>query len=139
MGVRQIEFGTEAGERACERITAEELCEIKALHHAMVVSKSQNDLVGYYQRNRAIHDLINLAARNLALRQTYLSLNRRLHALRLRSNQQLPKWERAVHDHEEMIEALEARDGKRLSAILRHHLLDKRDAILQLMGQAGEV
>jgi DNA-binding GntR family transcriptional regulator len=128
-----------AGELACERITAEELREIKALHHAMVVSKSQNDLVGYYQRNRAIHDLINLAARNSALRQTYLSLNRRLHALRFRSNQQVPKWERAVHDHEEMIEALEARDGKRLSAILRHHLLDKRDAILQLMGQAGEV
>jgi DNA-binding GntR family transcriptional regulator len=128
-----------AGELACERITAEELREIKALHHAMVVSKSQNDLVGYYQRNRAIHDLINLAARNSALRQSYLALNRRLHALRFRSNQQLPKWDRAVHDHEDMIEALEARDGKRLSAILRHHLLDKRDAVLQLMGQAGEV
>ncbi|HEY0290561.1 MAG TPA: GntR family transcriptional regulator [Pseudomonas sp.] len=127
-----------AGELACERITAEELDEIKALHYAMVVCKNQNDLPGYYQRNRAIHDMINLAARNSALRQTYLALNWRLQALRFRSNYQLPKWERAVHDHEQMIQALEARDGKRLSAILRHHLLEKRDALMLMVGQDDE-
>lgn len=126
-----------AGELACERITEQELDEIKALHYAMVLCKRQNDLPGYYQRNRAIHDLINQAARNSALRQTYLGLNRRLHALRFLSNQQAPKWERALHDHEQMIEALAARDGKRLSAILRQHLLDKRDAVLLMVGNAG--
>lgn len=127
-----------AGELACDRITAEELDEIKALHYAMVVSKNQNDLPGYYQRNRAIHDLINQAARNSALRQVYLSLNRRIHALRFLSNQQAPKWERALHDHEEMIEALETRDGKRLSSILRHHLLEKRDAIMLIVRDESE-
>jgi DNA-binding GntR family transcriptional regulator len=127
-----------AGELACERITDQELDEIKALHYAMVVSKNQNDLPGYYQRNRAIHDLINLAARNSALRQVYLSLNRRIHALRFLSNQQAPKWERALHDHEEMIEALQARDGKRLSQILRHHLLEKRDAIMLMVRDDAE-
>ncbi|MFJ3483147.1 GntR family transcriptional regulator [Pseudomonas sp. NPDC090202] len=127
-----------AGELACERITAEELDEIKALHYAMVVSKNQNDLPGYYQRNRAIHDLINQAARNDALRQVYLSLNRRIQALRFLSNQQAPKWERALHDHEEMIEALETRDGRRLSGILRHHLLEKRDAIMLMVRDEAE-
>lgn len=122
-----------AGELACERITDAELDEIKALHNAMVVSKRQNDLPGYYQRNRAIHDLISLAARNSALRQSYLSLNRRLQALRFLSNQQAPKWDKALHDHEQMIEALQTRDGKRLNAILRQHLLDKRDAVLQVV------
>jgi DNA-binding GntR family transcriptional regulator len=127
-----------AGELACERITVDELDEIKALHYAMIVCKNQNDLPGYYQRNRAIHDLINLAARNSALRQTYMALNWRIQALRFRSNLQTPKWDRAVHDHEEMIQALEARDGKRLSAILRQHLLDKRDALMLMVGQADE-
>ena len=37
------------------------------------------------------------------LRQTYISVNRRLQALRFRSNFQVPKWDRAIHDHEEMI------------------------------------
>ncbi|MGI3747191.1 MAG: GntR family transcriptional regulator [Janthinobacterium lividum] len=127
-----------AGELACERITAQEIDDIKALHYAMVVSKNQNDLPGYYQRNRAIHDLINLAARNSALRQVYLSLNRRIHALRFLSNHQAPKWDRALHDHEEMIEALQARDGKRLSSILRQHLLEKRDALMLLVRDESE-
>lgn len=127
-----------AGELACERITVQEIEEIKALHYAMVVSKNQNDLPGYYQRNRAIHNLINLAARNSALRQVYLSLNRRIHALRFLSNHQAPKWERALHDHEQMIEALEARDGKRLSTIMRHHLLEKRDALMLMVRDESE-
>jgi DNA-binding GntR family transcriptional regulator len=136
----ELMSGLEAfsGELACERITAEELVEIKALHYAMVVCKNQNDLPGYYLRNRAIHDLINQASRNSALRQMYQSLNFRLQALRFRSNYQAPKWDHAVHDHEQMIEALEARDGKRLSSILRHHLLEKRDALMLMVRQDDE-
>jgi DNA-binding GntR family transcriptional regulator len=130
----ELMSGLEAfsGELACERITASEIAEIKALHYAMLACRAQNDLAGYYSRNQAIHDKINEAARNSALRQTYVSVNRRLQALRFRSNFQTPKWDRAIHDHEEMLEALDARDGKRLAAILRHHLLEKRDAVLAI-------
>jgi DNA-binding GntR family transcriptional regulator len=49
---------------------------------------------------------------------------------RFRSNFQTPKWDSAIRDHEAMIEALDARDGKRMAAILRAHLLAKRDAVL---------
>ena len=130
----ELMSGLEAfsGELACVRITAAEIAEIKALHYAMLACRAQNDLAGYYSRNQAIHDKINEAARNSALRQTYVSVNRRLQALRFRSNFQTPKWDRAIHDHEEMLEALDARDGKRLAAILRHHLLEKRDAVLAI-------
>jgi len=131
----ELMSGLEAfsGELACERITAVELAEIKALHYAMLACRAQDDLPGYYSLNRQIHDRINEAARNAALRQTYLAVNRRLQALRFRSNYQASKWDNAVHDHEDMLVALEARDGKRLAAILRKHLLDKRDAVLTMM------
>jgi DNA-binding GntR family transcriptional regulator len=121
-----------SGELACERITAAEIAEIKALHYAMLACRAQNDLAGYYSRNQAIHDKINEAARNSALRQTYVAMNRRLQALRFRSNFSVAKWDRAISEHEEMLEALDARDGKRLGAILRQHLLNKRDAVLQV-------
>ncbi len=128
-----------SGELACERITAVELAEIKALHYAMLACRAKDDLPGYYSFNHQIHDRINEAARNVALRQTYLSVNRRLQALRYRSNYQKPKWDSAIHDHEEMLTALEARDGKRLAAILRQHLLDKRDAVLLIQSsEAGD-
>ncbi|MFX1677087.1 GntR family transcriptional regulator [Paraburkholderia sp. A2WS-5] len=119
-----------AGELACERISDTELAQIKALHAAMLLSRAQNDLSGYYSRNHAIHDLINIAARNAALRQTYVTLNRRLQALRFRSNFQTSKWDGAIRDHEGMIAALEARNGPALAKILRGHLLAKRDAVL---------
>jgi len=133
----ELMSGLEAfsGELAAERMTAAELAEIKALHYAMLACRAQNDLAGYYSRNQAIHDKINEAARNSALRQTYVAVNRRLQALRFRSNFQIPKWDSAIHDHDEMLKALEARDGKKLSAILRQHLLDKRDAVLQVQSR----
>ncbi|PTB18088.1 GntR family transcriptional regulator [Trinickia symbiotica] len=134
----ELMSGLEAfsGELACERITAAELAAIKALHYEMLACREQNDLSGYYARNQAIHDRINEAARNTALRQVYVSMNRRLQALRFRSNFSTAKWDSAIHDHEEMIRALEARDGKRMGAILRAHLLAKRDAVLAQ--EAGE-
>lgn len=121
-----------AGELACERITPAELAEIKALHYAMLACRVQDDLPGYYARNQAIHNRIVGAARNAALSHAYLSMNPRLHALRFRSNYQSDKWDRAVDEHEGMIAALEARDGKALASILRHHLLEKRDTVLQI-------
>jgi len=135
----ELMSGLEAfgGELACERITAEQLADIKALHYAMLACRERRDLSGYYSRNYAIHDRISQAACNPALRQIYVSTNLRLQALRFRSNFHEAKWDKAVRDHKQMIEALEARDGKRLAAILRQHLLDKRDAVLGMMQADG--
>lgn len=120
-----------SGELAAERITLVEIAEIKALHYAMLACRVQNDLPGYYNRNQTIHNKINEAARNSVLRHMYLSVNRRLLALRFKSNFQLGKWDSAIQEHEEMIKALEARDGQRLASLLRRHLLEKRDAIMK--------
>lgn len=135
----ELMSGLEAlsGELAAERISPAEIAEIKALHYAMLACRAQNDLPGYYSRNQTIHNKINEAARNSVLRQIYLSINRRLLALRFKSNFQEAKWDRAIKEHEEMIEALEARDGKRLAAILRQHLLDKRDSVMADLREAS--
>src|ERR1700730_6856101 len=84
----ELMSGLEAfsGELACERITPAELAEIKALHYEMLACRAQEDLSGYYTRNRQIHDKISEAARNSCLRQTYIAVNRRLQAMRFKSN-----------------------------------------------------
>lgn len=127
-----------SGELAAERISPAEIAEIQTLHDAMIVCRAQNDLPGYYSRNQTIHNKINEAARNSVLRQIYLSINRRLLALRFKSNFKEAKWDRAIHEHDEMIQALEARDGKRLATILRQHLLDKRDSVMADLREAAE-
>jgi DNA-binding GntR family transcriptional regulator len=126
-----------SGELACSRITDEEVNEIRALHFEMLSCHALRDLPGYYRLNQKIHDAINNAARNDVLRQTYTTINSRLQALRFRSNFDRDKWDTAVREHSEMIEALDARDGRRLAAILKVHVLNKRDCVLAQMAVAA--
>lgn len=131
----EVMSGLEAfsGELACRHITAEEIAEIKALTFEMLACHARRDLPSYYRINRAIHDCINRAARNRLLSDVYRRLNLRLQSLRFRSNLDHDKWSRAARDHAEMVEALEARDGARLAAILRAHLTHKGEAVLDAM------
>lgn len=124
------------GELACARITAAELDEVRALHYEMLACYARRDLPGYYRRNHAIHALINLAARNPVLTQTYSTINARIQALRFRSNFNREKWEAAVEEHEAMLDALTKRDGARMRAILTQHLAHKCEAVLAELGAA---
>ena len=49
-------------------------------------------------------------------------LQARLRRIRYIGNEGPEKWAGAVADHEEMIAALEARDGERLSKVLTAHM-----------------
>lgn len=118
------------GELACGRITDAEIQEIKDLHEQMIVCRNQDDVPGYYRLNQTIHEKIIAAARNQALLQTYLALNRRIQALRLGTNYHTPKWDQAIEEHAQMLLALDARDGAGLGAVLRGHLSAKRAVVL---------
>ena len=123
----------QSGELAAQRITEPELAEIRALHFEMMAAFTRRDLPTYYRINAQIHTLINAAARNPVLAQTWRNVNARLQALRFRSNFDESKWKRAVKEHERMVELLGARDAAGLRALLIEHLMHKRDAVLELM------
>ncbi|TXH63220.1 MAG: GntR family transcriptional regulator [Burkholderiaceae bacterium] len=129
----------QSGELAAQRISETELAEIRALHFEMMAAWTRRDLPTYYRINAQIHTLINAAARNPVLAQTWRNVNARLQALRFRSNFDEAKWKRAVKEHERMVELLAARDAAGLRALLIAHLMHKRDAVLELMkkGQLG--
>jgi len=129
----------QSGELAAQRISEAELAEIRALHFEMMAAWTRRDLPTYYRINAQIHTLINAAARNPVLAQTWRNVNARLQALRFRSNFDEAKWKRAVKEHERMVELLAARDAAGLRALLIAHLMHKRDAVLELMkkGQLG--
>jgi DNA-binding GntR family transcriptional regulator len=127
-----------SGELAAQRITAEELAEVQALHFEMMAAYTRKDLSTYYRLNAHIHRCINAAARNPVLTQTWANVNARLQALRFRSNFDDAKWARAVAEHERMVALLAARDGAGLRQLLQQHLAHKREAVLELM-QRGEL
>ena len=131
----------QSGELAADRMTDAERARIQALHVEMLAAHARRDLPTYYRMNAQIHDLINAAARNPVLTQTYRTINARLQALRFRSNFDEAKWGRAVAEHQQMLDLLAARDGPGLRALLVAHLEHKRDAVLDLMrdGRIGAV
>ncbi len=119
-----------SGRLACQRITEEEITEIRALHYEMLAAHARRDLAAYYKINHAIHDLINAAAGNAVLTATYQQMNARIQNLRFRSNFNQDKWDAAMKEHSAMLDALERRDGQALHAILEHHLLTKRNTVV---------
>jgi DNA-binding GntR family transcriptional regulator len=125
-----------SGELAAARVTDRDLTDLRALQAEMEKAHGRHDLPTYYRVNRTIHDRINAIAGNPILTQTFRTLNARLHALRFRSNLVRGKWDQAVAEHSDMIEALAARDGARLREILVRHLKAKLQAVLETMDAA---
>ena len=80
-----------------------------------------------------IHHLINQAANNPVLSKLFTQVNARIEALRFRSNQDGVKWEKAVEEHQEMLDALKARDSVRMRRIMIQHVRNKRDVVAHLL------
>jgi DNA-binding GntR family transcriptional regulator len=135
----EVMAGLEAqsGELAALRITDSELAEIKAMHLEMRAAHIRRDLPSYYRLNAAIHQAINAAAKNPVLSATYNQVNARLQALRFRSNQDGEKWNQAVQEHEQMVQALGNRDPGAMRAVLLAHLGHKRDVVLEQIHAAA--
>ena len=128
-----------AGELAAKHISDQELAEIRALQFDMLASHTRRDLPGYFRANMRIHTLINEAARNPVLTETFQRLNTRIYATRYRSNLTNERWDKAIEEHNEILRLLEARDGKKLRALLEKHLLNKRDTIIaELKAQSNK-
>ena len=126
-----------SGELAAQRASDEERAALRALHFEMLACYTRRDVSGYYRLNSAIHDAINDAARNPVLARMFRSLNARVQFLRFRTNQNEAKWKLAMAEHEQMIEAIDRRDGATLRRVLQQHVMNKRDTVLELMRQGG--
>jgi DNA-binding GntR family transcriptional regulator len=129
----EVMAGLEAqsGALAAERITDAELAEIRAMHFEMMAAYTRRDLSNYYRLNAMIHRAINAAAKNPVLSTTYDRVNARLQALRFRSNQDEQKWKSAMREHEQMVDALAARDAVAMRTVLAAHLKNKLDVVLE--------
>lgn len=118
-----------AGEMACARITHAEVAELQAMHEAMVDHYRAGQSAPYLNLNRAFHEALFEIAGNAPLTQLYNSMMVRIHAIRFVARKSPARWLEAVEDHERMMEALIARDGPALAAILREHLRHKADMV----------
>jgi len=119
-----------AGELACARITEEAVNEIRALHHEMLAHYTRGDRIAYFAANQAIHEAIIAAADNSVLTAMYEGLRGRIRPARFMANFTRERWDQAVREHGEILEALSRRDGVRLRNLLQEHLRHKYQALI---------
>ncbi|MCL7940376.1 GntR family transcriptional regulator [Halomonas sp. ATCH28] len=124
-----------SGELACQNISDEGIRAIRVLHDEMLRHYHERNLPDYFRVNQRIHEGILAASANEVLQETYSNLNQRVKRVRYSKKMTDDFWRKAVQDHEHMILALEARDGRRLGQILRDHLCNK----LEVASLAGVV
>jgi DNA-binding GntR family transcriptional regulator len=114
-----------SGELACQRISDEEIDAICALHEQMLIHYRDRRQTEYFQVNQQIHESLLNASGNEVLLEMYNNLSQRVKRVRYSKKMTEAFWRQAVEDHEEMVSALRARNGKRLGQILRDHLCNK--------------
>jgi DNA-binding GntR family transcriptional regulator len=113
-----------AGELACANATEAEIKTIRAQHDEMLKLYRRKQRAEYFRLNQEIHLAIVRMARNEPLRAMHALLHARMKRIRFRGNDIPGNWAAAVADHDEIIQSLERRDGKALSAVLQRHLDD---------------
>ena len=135
-------FESFAGELACLQIDDTEISHMQALHERMIEHFRRREGEPYVEVNRAFHAAIFQAANNCALTALHTMVHRRLFVLLALVQRPPPRWEEAVADHERMLKALRARDGKAFAHIAREHLRHRSDianaALAKLEQRTGE-
>ncbi len=126
-----------AGELACANVDAAGIAEITALHHQMVAHYHRKELADYFRLNQQIHERILEAAGNATLSALHRSLAGRVRRARYMANMSAQRWAQAVEEHEQILAALTARDGKRLAELLRRHLQHKAEVVIANMAADG--
>ena len=118
-----------SGELACQNLTEDQYAEIQALHYQMVLHYTRRELKPYFQVNQEIHEKILSASANQLLLHMSQTLSGRIRRARYVANMSSERWSQAVKEHEEMLNALAARDGTALADVLKRHLRNKCETV----------
>ena len=110
-----------AGERACQADPAR-IDAILQMHQEMKVLFEARERLAYFALNQRIHEALIALADNDTLSMTHATLSKRMRSLRYSGNSTPENWNAAMAEHEQMMQALAARDGQALSRIMGEHI-----------------
>lgn len=118
-----------AGPLTCEMASDAQILEVRRLHDEMLKYYTERNRLQYFKRNQQIHSLLISLSGNESLSMVHELLQSRMKRVRYLGDQKDESWSAAVEDHEELMAALEARDGKRLAQAMTHHLAQTWDRV----------
>ena len=108
--------------RAACQASDSEIAAIAAMHEQMRRHFKKRERPEYFALNQQIHNAIVEAAHNPTLSMLHATLRARMRRIRYIGNSSPENWKGAMGEHEEMIAALVARDGKRMARAMHLHM-----------------
>lgn len=122
-----------AAELAAERITAGELAALGELQDAIIRDHDAGQRERYFVANRRIHRLIVEAARNTPLADIHMGLLNRAEQVRFFALRLEDRWEQSIQEHQEILEAMTARDSERAGRLLGVHVGHTADIVARCL------
>ena len=113
---------------ACERMTEEDRDSLFALHEKSRDVAASEDLKGWQAINLQFHELIYQSARNPFLRQEVLRIRFRTGVYRRHAFGALGRLQASFDQHDQVVQALKARDADAAVLCMRDHMRPGRDA-----------
>lgn len=127
-----------AGRTLAQRITQEQLAALKQLVRRMDQAAKKRQIAEYYPINLEFHRSIIEFAGNQRLSRIYQGLVKELHLSRRRGLVEGGGLHFSNEEHKNIVDALEARDPERASALMEGHVLEGKKRALAVLAQAEQ-
>jgi DNA-binding GntR family transcriptional regulator len=118
-----------AGPLACQNATDAQIRGIRGLHDEMLGFYAVRDRLRYFKLNQQIHSMLVVLSGNEPLCMVHGILLTRMKRIRYIGDRTEVSWAAAVAEHEEMMTALEARDGQHLAKVLVDHVMESWERV----------
>jgi DNA-binding GntR family transcriptional regulator len=126
-----------AAELGAERAADAELVALRRMQERMERCHGAGRRSDYFRLNQRIHNSVIALARNSVLTESHAALMTRIRRARYQAIMSQERWDESLREHEELLEALEDRDGPRAGEILRGHVLRTGETICTVMESRG--
>ncbi len=127
-------------EKACERMTEEDMSRLFLASKSFERMISEGDLVQLAEADEAFHDMIYKGSGNKRLNQVLSNIREQMYRYRVEYLKEEETREQLLWEHQELTRAIRDRDVKKAQEISFHHLENQRQSIIRLIRakQAGE-
>ena len=119
-----------AVEVACERITEEQLTELKKAAKAFESSKGSMDLIRIAETDMNFHEIIYEATHNERLVQMLNNLRENMYRYRIEYLKDPNYYDSLVREHQEILDAIEKRNKERAGICMRAHIDNQQLAVI---------
>lgn len=119
-----------AVEVACDRITEEQLVQLKEAAKAFEASKGSMDLIRIAETDMYFHEIIYEATQNERLVQMLNNLRENMYRYRIEYLKDPNYYDSLVGEHREILEAIETKDKEKARICMRDHIENQQLAVI---------